>query len=370
MSPARKPKEIVPVSIKPEDGKWYATSKYRPLLQGSGSSYMEALDDLKDGLYDDINYNETMTSRIDGVNATIEIYAAENRSLDEFGGIEFEAPECVVATPVEDEQLAIEAQEIPQLPAAEFDRETCEFMTIEGAGDGDEEVKVCELLRAYSNEHIAECCASIGDKKCHYLRETRPRCETCTTICEHAGEDDVACVGYEIRSEREEKGSSAWDTLPKLYSAKKEGVFGVSLHKDMVKHFSALGGTWFIFPQGGGQSKISGVKTGDRVLVYETAAQKGRKAYVGEFRMGDIQEVPKDEICSPEWVARLQLSPDIISDAVGNRFSDIRVGKVEDYVVYDNPKMTKRILEDKQVPKGLMYLTESYVNDLFEGVDI
>lgn len=111
---------------------------------------------------------------------------------------------------------------------------------------------------------------------------------------------------------------------------------------------------YVIMPNSGGMSKERGISVGDRVILYETAAKKGRKAYIGECVVDELHHVPRDKVCSTDWSLRLSFLYQDIAGAIGSGCSDVRIARVIDLKLYPDPLP---VPQGSSIPHGLMGLT-------------
>ena len=239
--------------------------------------------------------------------------------------------------------------------------------------------------RYYSKHHHKEMrCVDISDGECPMMSEI-DRCTNCQECqcedVEHAGGystyhthvmhcsvlglpcmeiTDTKCP---ILLQQTDPTSMEIDE-----TAKSRNTWALTVSNDVINGMYIVANSrnpvnYVILPNSGGMSKVGGIASGDRVILYETVAKKGRKAYVGECVIEELYHVPRDKVCSAEWHWRLSPLYQDIAGSIGSGCSDVRIVQVVGLKLYMDPYP---VPQGSSIPHGLVGLTGHELGKIFD----
>lgn len=359
----------VRVSCKYKDGEWQATSPvYKIMVMGCGETPEMAIEDYVaqlrryyEGRVFEVAYGMPfdLSYQITGMSAEVSLNVRREASLSSFG--------ISVCQDADDNRQDVLEGDVPyQLPAAEGD--TSDYLdsvvaTIEGMQQRDPVVD--SLFRSGYTDEDKEA----FERKMVEQDLRRIRCEDCVkSYHRFASQQDnsnglLSCSilnrsAVDI-TDAECPGQVTWEADPNEVRKRQGNTWALPVSNDVINGMYIVANSstpinYVILPNSGGMSKERGISVGDRVILYETAVKKGRKAYIGECVVDELHHVPRDKVCSTDWSLRLSFLYQDIAGAIGSGCSDVRIARVIDLKLYPDPLP---VPQGSSIPHGLMGLT-------------
>lgn len=312
----------VRVSCKYKDGEWQAQSPvYKIMVIGYGDTPEDAIEDYVaqlrryyEGRVFEVAYGMPfdLSYQITGMSAEVSLNVRREASLSSFG--------IDVSTAADDPQDVLEGSAPLQLAAA-TDGEARDYL--------DDVVATVEQMQARD-----------------------------------PAVDSLFRSGYTDEDTRERAPTS----IQPAGTANPHNTWALPVSNDVINGMYIVASSrtpinYVIMPNSGGMSKERGISVGDRVILYETAAKKGRKAYIGECVVDELHHVPRDKVCSTDWSLRLSFLYQDIAGAIGSGCSDVRIARVIDLKLYPDPLP---VPQGSSIPHGLVGLTGHELGKIFD----
>ncbi|MCZ9312049.1 MAG: hypothetical protein O0V67_01605 [Methanocorpusculum sp.] len=311
------------VKVKYSAGEWVASTPVYDIT-GTGNTPEIALENFVSALEELYSGDKFLTANnrpveishmITGVAADVYLTVKMDRPLSDFGIEVAEEPEL---------QTTLEGQEILTLPEP-----VGSPVMISTCAD-------CTLF-VWPDEG-----SSVG--ACSGYDPVRPRCPT-----------DPACRDFYPR----ESGEQTDEEEETPSSKNPEGdpfelAYGISLDRYAIERISDERQRFIILP-----SK-SDITPGVRILVYEKADAKGRKAYVGEFVAGEIFRIERGDSEATEWMHKLHINHELFEALFGTQLYRF-VLMITNYQEYAEPIA---IPDGLKAPRGVNWIPPFHLSTL------